>query len=286
MTKRMEEHSMARNSNQQSTVVTRTVYQMFIGLVMLLTLAITLLYYLVPLPETVRQVLYILDSLLSPFLLYDFCARLYYEHNRLKYFVTYGWLDLLGALPGLPALRLLRIPGLIKLLRHLQDATPAEARQAARQRLAESTLLAVALIVIVVVTAGSILIVLIEAPVEGANIKTGSDAVWWSIVTVSTVGYGDRYPVTDAGRLIGTTMIVMGVSLFSVLTSYIATQFMARRKGSGPSETDLLRRDLAQQVDGLRGQAADENAALRAEVAQLRSLLAQLAHAQSTRDPR
>ena len=166
-------------------------------------------------------------------------------------------------------------------MRHLQDATPAEARQAARQRLAESTLLAVALIVIVVVTAGSILIVLIEAPVEGANIKTGSDAVWWSIVTVSTVGYGDRYPVTDAGRLIGTTMIVMGVSLFSVLTSYIATQFMARRKVSGPSETELLRRDLSQQFDGLRGQSADENAALRAEVAQLRSLLAQLVDAQA-----
>ena len=79
---------MAGDSNQQSTVVTRTLYQMFIGLVMLLALAITLLYYLVPLPETVRQVLYILDSLLSPFLLYDFCARLYYAHNRLKYFVT------------------------------------------------------------------------------------------------------------------------------------------------------------------------------------------------------
>jgi voltage-gated potassium channel len=81
--------------------------------------------------------------------------------------------------------------------------------------------------------------------VEGANIKNGSDAVWWSIVTVATVGYGDRFPVTNEGRLIGTLMIVMGVSLFSVLTSYIATQFMARRKGSGPSETELLRREVA-----------------------------------------
>jgi voltage-gated potassium channel Kch len=135
-----------------------------------------------------------------------------------------------------------------------------------------------------VVTAGSILIVLIEAPVEESNIKTGSDAVWWSIVTVATVGYGARFPVTDLGRLIGTIMVVMGVSLFSVLTSYIATQFMARRKGSGPTETELLRRDLVQQLDGLRGQAVDGNAALRAEVAQLRSLLAQLLYAQLHRD--
>jgi voltage-gated potassium channel Kch len=269
----MQEQSMAEDTNQQSILVTRTVYQAFISLVLLLAIVITLVYYLIPLPETVRQVLYILDSALSPILLYDFCASLYYAPKRLKYFVTFGWLDLLGALPGLPALRLLRIPGLIKLLRDLQHATPAETRQAARQRLAESTLLAVALIVIIVVTVGSILIVLIEAPVDGANIKTGSDAVWWSIVTVSTVGYGDRYPVTNAGRLIGTTMIVMGVSLFSVLTSYIATQFMARRKSSGPSETELLRRALSQQLDDMREQAAGENAALRAEVAQLRSLL-------------
>jgi len=251
---------MAADSNLQSTIITRTVYQMFIGAVMLLALGITFVYYLIPLPETVRQVLYILDSLLSPILLYDFCARLYYSHNRLKYFVTYGWLDLLGSLPGLPALRVLRIPGLVKLLRHIRGATPAEARQAARQRLAESTLLAVTLVVIVVVSLGSILIVLIEAPVEGANIKTGSDAVWWSIVTVSTVGYGDRFPVTDTGRLIGTLMIVMGVSLFSVLTSYIATQFMARRKAHGPSETELLRREV-EQLRSLLTQIADAQAA-------------------------
>jgi voltage-gated potassium channel len=249
---------------------------MFMAAVMLLMTGIVVVYYLIPLPETVRQVLFILDSLLCPILIFDFLAHVYYAPNRLRYLVTLGWLDFLGALPGLPALRLLRIPGLVSMLRHLQDATPAESRQVARQRLAESTLLAVALVVIVVVTAGSILIVLIEGPVEAANIKTGSDAVWWSIVTVATVGYGDRFPVTDAGRLIGALMIVMGVSLFSVLTSYIATQFMARRKGSGPSETELLRRDLAQQVARLQEQAAAENRALRDELVEMRRLLVRL----------
>ena len=81
---------------------------------------------------------------------------------------------------------------------------------------------------------------------------TGEDAVWWSIVTVATVGYGDRFPVTSVGRLIGTVMIVMGVSLFSVFTSYVATQFMARRKGIGPSETELLRNEMSQAIAELR----------------------------------
>lgn len=234
-----------RQRDPQGAIVARAVYQTFISAVTAIAVAIVVVYYIVPLPETVRQVLYILDSLLTPIFVYDFLAHVYYARNRAKYLATVGWLDLIGSMPGLPVLRLARVPSLLLRLRELQHATPAEARQAARQRLAESTLLAVALIVILVVTVGSILIVLIEAPAEGANIKNGSDAVWWSIVTVATVGYGDRFPVTNEGRLIGTLMIVMGVSLFSVLTSYIATQFMGRRKGSGPSETELLRQEVA-----------------------------------------
>jgi voltage-gated potassium channel len=229
----------------QGAIVVRAVYQTFIVAVTAIAVAIVVVYYVVPLPETVRQVLYILDSLLTPIFVYDFLAHVYYARNRFKYLATVGWLDMIGSMPGVPVLRLARVPGLLMRLRELQHATPAEARQVARQRLAESTLLAVTLVVILVVTVGSILIVLIEAPVEGSNIKNGSDAVWWSIVTVATVGYGDRFPVTNEGRLIGTLMIVMGVSLFSVLTSYIATQFMARRKTNGPSETELLRQEVA-----------------------------------------
>jgi hypothetical protein len=72
-------------------------------------------------------------------------------------------------------------------------------------------------------------------------------------------------------------MIVMGVSLFSVLTSYIATQFMARRKGTGPSELELLRRQMEQSFAEWRRSAEAENAALRDEVSALRRLLMDVA---------
>ena len=62
---------MAEDTNQQSPVVTRAVYQAFISMVLLLAIVIALVYYLIPLPETVRQVLYILDSVLSPILIYE-----------------------------------------------------------------------------------------------------------------------------------------------------------------------------------------------------------------------
>ncbi len=223
--------------------------------------------------------MYIVDSLVSLILLYDFLAHLFYAPNRWRYLFTLGWLDLLGSLPGVPALRFLRIPSLVLTVRALRHTVPKDARLAARQRLAESTLLAVVLVVLVVVTLGSIAIVLVEAPMENANIKTGEDAVWWSIVTVATVGYGDRFPVTSMGRLIGTTMIVMGVSLFSVFTSYVATQFMARRKSVGPSETEVLRNEMGQAFAELRRSTAAENAALHDELTALRSLLANPAKA-------
>ena len=264
------------DADDQGAMVTRATYQLFMALVTLLALAIAFAYYLIPLPATVDQVLYVVDSLVSVILLYDFFAHVFSKRGRVRYLLTYGWLDLLGALPGLPVLRLARIPSLVVMLRELRETTPKDARMAARQRLAESTLLTVVLVVLLVVTVGSILIVLIEAPVENANIKTGEDAVWWAIVTVATVGYGDKFPVTPLGRLIGTAMIVMGVSLFSVLTSYIATQFMAMRKGTGVSETEVLRQEMHAAFAESQRRSAAENAALRDEMAALRSLLASL----------
>jgi voltage-gated potassium channel len=53
------------------------------------------------------------------------------------------------------------------------------------------------------------------------------------MVTIATIGYGDKYPVSNAGRIVGVLLMVLGVSTFSVLTSYIATRFLARGRGEG-----------------------------------------------------
>ena len=271
-------------AGENSVLAARATYQIFMVLVTLLALAITVAAYLLALPATVDQVLYIVDSLVALVLLFDFFVHLFSRKGRIRYLLTYGWLDLLGALPGMPVLRLARVPGLLVTLRELRETTPKETRMAARQRLAESTLLTVVLVVLLVVTVGSILIVLSEEPVAEANIKSGADAVWWAIVTVATVGYGDRYPVTPLGRLIGAVMIVMGVSLFSVLTSYIATQFMTRRKSAGQSDTELVRMQVEQSIAEWRRSAEAESAALRQEVAALRYLIRDMAGTKSQSD--
>lgn len=100
------------------------------------------------------------------------------------------------------------------------------------------------LLLYLVVTIGSIAIVWVESPDPQANIKTGGDAVWWAFVTIATVGYGDRYPVTSAGRGIAIAMMVLGVSVFSILTGFLALSFQNRRAKQQEEAIAVLRREL------------------------------------------
>jgi voltage-gated potassium channel len=212
--------------------VDRLTYRIFIGIVSLNALVVLIGFYLIPLPQPAKEVLWIVDTINALIFLGDFCLRLFTSANKARYlFVEWGWIDLLGSLPFHPLLRLLRILRSIGLWYRLARDTDKAERDDARRRLAESTLLAVAAVVVMVVTLGSLAISLIEPEAPGANIHTGSDAVWYVIVTIATVGYGDKYPVTNEGRIIGVILIIMGVSAFSVLTSYIATRFLARARG-------------------------------------------------------
>jgi voltage-gated potassium channel len=63
-----------------------------------------------------------------------------------------------------------------------------------------------------------------------ANIVTAGYALWYLVVTMSTVGYGDRYPVTEIGRVFGATVLVVGVGVFGTLTGFLANAFLAPSK--------------------------------------------------------
>jgi voltage-gated potassium channel len=82
------------------------------------------------------------------------------------------------------------------------------------------------LLLVVVLFSGSIAVLNFESAADEGNIRTAADALWWAITTVTTVGYGDLYPVTIEGRLVAVVLMVTGVGTFATLAGALATWFM------------------------------------------------------------
>lgn len=84
----------------------------------------------------------------------------------------------------------------------------------------------VALTTVFIAYISAIQITITERDVDGSNIKNFADGLWWAITTVTTVGYGDRYPTTTEGRLLAVLLMIMGISLVGVITASVAAWFV------------------------------------------------------------
>jgi len=166
-----------------------------------------------------------------------FCADGVYRWlrspSRRQFLYTHhGWLLWLGSLP-VPFMALLRLLWYRLMIRRLRRSDYTEMASVVVEKRAQSTLLGAVFAAIIVLEAAAILILGAESQSLQANIQTAGDAVWWTVVTVATVGYGDKYPVTPTGRVIGVFVMIVGVGLFGVLTSFLAQWFVrARQNGS------------------------------------------------------
>ena len=89
-----------------------------------------------------------------------------------------------------------------------------------------------------------------------ANIKTFGDAAWWAITTITTVGYGDRFPTTNAGRLAGVGLMIGGIALLGVVTAALASWFVEHVSRQERGETDLREQvaELTAEVRALRSE--------------------------------
>jgi voltage-gated potassium channel len=150
---------------------------------------------------------------------------------RLHYAVSFvGVVDLLAAIPGLialavpipgDALRLLRLLRVLKLARY----TPALALFAAVIRNEGRPLLATFLVVAVLIVLESAVMYALERDAQPQVFASIPHAMWWAIVTIATVGYGDMFPITPAGKMFGGAVMVIGIALFAVPAGILATGF-------------------------------------------------------------
>jgi voltage-gated potassium channel len=201
---------------------------------------VNIVWLFVPLPEPIFRVVLIVESVCTVAFLSDFFLRLRRAPARSTYFLRQkGWLDLIGSFP-FPILRLARVFRMLLIYRRLRrDGGQAVLRRMVADR-AGSALLAAVFLTILVLQYASMAILWAESNHTSANIVTASDAVWWSFVTVTTVGYGDRYPISEWGRLVGVLLLSTGVGLFAVITGFLANAFLAPRRASAKDEDARL----------------------------------------------
>jgi voltage-gated potassium channel len=179
---------------------------------------------LVVLPQNIHELLQIIDDAICIIFLIDFFQRLSKAKSKLQ-FMKWGWIDLISSIPALPFVRFGRLFRLIRLFRILRAFRSIKVltEHVFRNRV-QGTMSAVSIITLLVVIFSSISILMVETD-PASNIKTAEDALWWSLVTVTTVGYGDKFPVTTEGRMIGTVLMFVGVGLFGTFTAYVASWF-------------------------------------------------------------
>ena len=127
-----------------------------------------------------------------------------------------------------------------------------------------ATFITILLAVLVLVTA-SVVVLNAEQRSDNANIASGWDALWWSFVTITTVGYGDRYPVTVVGRIGAMFVMIMGIGIIGALASILASMLV-----SSPDDADT---DTTAATSAPSTAIEQELAAVKSELAELRATL-------------
>jgi voltage-gated potassium channel len=182
----------------------------------------------------------------------DFVMRLGLARRKRGFLRTH-WFDL--AVLILPFLRPLRALRLINALRVIN-------RRAAAWTRGSLAVYVVATTVLLVLT-GALAVLDAERGRPGSTIETYSEALWWAIATITTVGYGDFYPTTIEGRTVAVALMIGGIGLIGFVTGSLATWIVERISAADAPAEAATRRDIAHLLDEIRE--------LRAEVSDLRS---------------
>lgn len=179
-------------------------------------------------PETSKLLTYF-DYIICVFFFFEFLYRFIHAENKLT-FMKWGWIDLLSCIPMVDFLRAGRILRLIRLFRIIR------AFRSSRQLLnhifankAKGALTSVSVLAILLIIFSSIAILAVETDPK-SNIKNAEDAIWWTYTTITTVGYGDKYPITTEGRILAMILMTFGVGFFGTFTAYIASIFVSDNK--------------------------------------------------------
>jgi voltage-gated potassium channel len=205
-------------------------------------------------PGTVR-ILLISDVVVCVVFMADFFTRLYRADNKWR-FMRWGWIDFVASIPMVDSLRwgrLFRIVRILRLLRAFKSAKTLTSFLFRNQT--QGALVITGFTAFMALFLGALSVYEVEAAHPDANITTAPDALWWAFVTVTTVGYGDFYPVTTEGRLIAAVLMAVGIGTFGVLLGSVASLLLTPKDQKldtanlPPAELDKLAHELIRRIE-------------------------------------
>jgi voltage-gated potassium channel len=235
------------NETQPTHSERPSLFQCIILVLSIYVLCVVFIQTVIKLSPETNLLLDYIDSLICVVFLFDFFFHLYKAPSK-RAFLKWGWMDLISSIPMVGVLRWGRITRVVRILRLLRAFRSSKILITYLfQHRAHSTFATVTLISLVLMIFSSIAMLHVETE-TGSNIKTPGDALWWSFATITTVGYGDKYPVTPQGRIVAVILMIAGVGLFATFTGYLSSFFLesAQKK----NEEDL--KELIKEVRLLR----------------------------------
>jgi voltage-gated potassium channel len=191
------------------------------------------------------QWLFYIDWTITAIFIAEFTTRLAASYDRRAYWRGH-WIDVFALVPGFRSFRLLRLLRLLRLVRFFAGVYRAmgQFERVARNR--GVLLLFMVWLGVVVIT--SLAFFAAEFG-QNPNVRDPLDAMWWGVVTLTTVGYGDVLPMTPEGRIAAIVLMVLGIGLFSAITATITSSLLTDRASQSPA--DRLRSLAELHRDGL-----------------------------------
>lgn len=166
------------------------------------------------------------DAIACVFFITDTFWRAYKSKNKLKFWKT-AWIELFTSIPNLAPLSMPNLFLFLRIIRGLRAVRASvEISKYFFNGRRNSALAFISVVLFVSIGVGGLLVLNFESNMANANIKDSADAIWWAVTTITTVGYGDTYPITLEGRIVGMVLMFTGISLFGIVSGLLASWFL------------------------------------------------------------